>query len=507
MRGPRTPRVIVVGAGIGGLSVAMRLAAHGVDVLVLEREHDVGGKARAEQLHGYVVDAGPTVVTMHWALEEVFAGAGARLEQCLRLEPSVVIARHVWRDGTTFDLFADPQRALDEVGRVFGGRDRAAYAAFRQDARRIYETIEEPFLRSPAPTLRSMMKEALHDFGALARIGAHRSMMRDLEGRFQSPKLAQLFGRYATYCGSSPYDAPATLNLVSHVEAMGVYRVSGGVAALAQAMRSVASAHGATFRFGAVMTAVLDGAAGARGVRLQGGEELAADAVVFNGDIAALAEMTERRAVVAHRSENRSFSAVTWAAVARATGVPLAHHNVFFSDDYRAEFEALRALHVPAQPTVYLCAQDRGDAPRQLGPERMLLIVNAPATGDDPARWQALENEQCDRAAFQQIEQCGLSLEILARRRCTPREWHQRFPATGGSLYGPITSGSMSAMARQGSKTKLPGLFLAGGSVHPGPGVPMSALSGTRAAEATLAYLASTAPSRSAGIAGTTSTA
>jgi 1-hydroxycarotenoid 3,4-desaturase len=300
------------------------------------------------------------------------------------LEPSVVIARHVWRDGTTFDLFADPQRALDEVGRVFGGRDRAAYAAFRQDARRIYETIEEPFLRSPAPTLRSMMKEALHDFGALARIGAHRSMMRDLEGRFQSPKLAQLFGRYATYCGSSPYDAPATLNLVSHVEAMGVYRVSGGVAALAQAMRSVASAHGATFRFGAVMTAVLDGAAGARGVRLQGGEELAADAVVFNGDIAALAEMTERRAVVAHRSENRSFSAVTWAAVARATGVPLAHHNVFFSDDYRAEFEALRALHVPAQPTVYLCAQDRGDAPRQLGPERMLLIVNAPATGMTP---------------------------------------------------------------------------------------------------------------------------
>jgi len=500
--------VIVVGAGVGGLSVAMRLAARGVDVLVLEREHDVGGKARTEHLGGYDVDAGPTVVTMRWALDEVFEGAGARLDENVQLEPSVVLARHAWSDGTTFDLFADEARALDEVGRVFGARDRNAYAAFREDARRIYETVEAPFLRSPAPTLRSMLTEATRNFGAIARIDALRSMMTALEGRFQSPKLAQLFGRYATYCGSSPYDAPATLNLVSHVEAMGVYRVAGGVGALAKAMRSVASAHGATFHFGAVITTVLDAGGRACGVRLEGGEELAADAVVFNGDIAALSEMTRRRAAVAHPPGKRSLSAVTWVAVARARGFPLVHHNVFFSDDYRAEFDALvRGRRVPEQPTVYLCAQDRGDEPLELTRERMLLIVNAPATGDDPTRWQQLENEQCDRAALQTIERCGLNLEIVKQRRSTPREWNQRFPATGGALYGPISSGSMSAMTRQGSKTKLPGLFLAGGSVHPGPGVPMAALSGTRAAEATLAYLASTARSRPVAIDGTTSMA
>ena len=504
----QSPRVIVVGAGIGGLAVAMRLAARGVDVLVLERDRDVGGKARTERIAGFDVDAGPTVVTMRWALDEVFQGAGARLDEHVRLEPRLVLARHAWSDGTRFDLFADPARALDEVGRVFGPRERAAYAAFRDDARRIYESVEAPFLRAPAPTLRSVLAEARRNLGALTRIDALRSMMSALEARFSNPKLTQLFGRYATYCGSSPYEAPATLNLVSHVEAMGVYRVHGGVGALAQAMRAVAAAHGATFRHEATVVEVVDRTGQARGVRLANGEEFAADAVVFNGDVAALAGMTTRRAVASHSPQKRSFSAVTWTAVARASGFPLVHHNVFFSDDYRTELEALvRDRRVHDRPTVYLCAQDRGDEPRHLAEERMLLIVNAPATGDDPERWQQLENERCDRAAFQWIERCGLTLENVTRRRTTPREWNQRVPATGGALYGPISSGSTSAMMRHGSSTKLPGLFMAGGSVHPGPGVPMAALSGTRAAEATLAYLASTARSRPAGIAGTTSTA
>ena len=196
---------------MGGLAAALGLAGAGFEVTVLERRSLAGGKIRSVVLDGRPVDAGPTVLTMRWVLDELFAEADAHLEDHVRLERAELLARHAWTDGTRLDLHADPAQSREEIGRVFGSQSAQAFDAFRDDARRIFETVEGPFLRSQAPTLGSLIRRVgAMGLGALVRVDGLRTMARALDKRFDEPKLRQLFGRYATYCGSSPFDAPAT---------------------------------------------------------------------------------------------------------------------------------------------------------------------------------------------------------------------------------------------------------------------------------------------------------
>ena len=505
------PRVLVVGAGVGALACAIGLASAGIRVQVLERATGPGGKARVVRVGDVDVDAGPTVLTMLWVFDELFDAAGGSFRAELPLEQASVLARHAWSDGTQLDLFADRERSADAIGSVFGGGEARAYLAYCEDARRIYEFAEGPFLRSQRLSMTGVMKQyGARGLTALTQLDSHRTMWRSLEKRFAAPRLRQLFGRYATYCGSSPFEAPATLNLVSHVEAQGVYRARGGMRGLVDALERRAKACGAEIRYGQPVERIVVERGRATGV-VVGGEFHAADAVVFNGDVSALGsdllgtEAARGGSVTA--PGRRSLSAVTWAMVAEARGFPLLHHNVFFSDAYAAEFAAiLRDRRVPAEPTVYVCAQDRGDEAQPLASERLLVLANAPATGDEPARWSEAEKERCTRATLDVLRKAGLTLESSIRVQTTPVEFHRRFPGTGGALYGPRSTGALSALTRQGATTRIPGLYLAGGSVHPGPGVPMAALSGRLATARIREDLASTGRSRSAATTGTTST-
>ena len=222
----------------------------------------------------------------------------------------------------------------------------------------------------------------------------------------------------------------------------------------------------------------------AAGVELTSGERLEADAVVFNGDISALDAALSP--VPATRPAERSLSAITWCLHAATSGFPLAHHNVFFAEDYAAEFNAIfRARRPAAAPTVYLCAQDRGETGSHAEgtPERLLALINAPADGDGapiaPAALAAIAER-----SFAMMRACGLEIDHHAEATVTttPAEFHTLFPGTGGALYGRANHGASGSFARAGSTAKLPGLYLAGGSVHPGPGIPMAALSGRLAA-------------------------
>jgi 1-hydroxycarotenoid 3,4-desaturase len=249
----------------------------------------------------------------------------------------------------------------------------------------------------------------------------------------------------------------------------------------------------------------------AAGVRLADGSSLRADAVVVAADVAALAAgllgAVARRAVPAPAGVERSLSAVTWAVTGRASGVPLVHHGVFFSDDYEAETRALWGERsVPPVPTIYCCAQDRAtDAPPD-GPERLLLLVNAPADGDRRTP-TSREMDRWTQITFDRLAQMGLTIEPVEPPRPTSAaDFASLYPATGGALYGPASHGWKSAFVRRGARTKLQRLYLAGGSVHPGAGVPMAMLSGRRAAEAISADLAWTSWSRRRDTPGTTST-
>ncbi len=508
-------RVVVVGAGVGGIAASIALAARGARVTLLERASTVGGKAREVAVGGARIDSGPTVLTMRHVFDAVFEAVGERLDDRVTLRRAEVLARHAWDGDARLDLYADPARTADAIGRFAGPLDAEGYRRFCADTRRLHDVVEGPFLRSGKPTLASVLREhGVGAFASIARIDAWRSMWRSLGDYFRDPRLRQLFGRYATYAGSSPWKCPATLNVIAHVEREGVWYVEGGMFRLVEALRGAAERAGVTVRCDAHVEGIDTRDGRATGVSLRSGERIAADAVVVNADTAALSDgrfgAAASRAWPRAPSEERSLSAVTLSAVARAEGFPLVRHNVFFSRDYEAEFDDLFARErLPAEPTVYVCAHDRGDegvAPT-VGAERLLLLVNAPARGGRNP-FSTAEIEECTRRTRDRLRDLGLTLDwsMGDAVTTTPDDFERMFPSTGGALYGPASHGAMSMRAKAPAASKVPGIFLAGGSAHPGAGLPMVARSGLLAAESALAYLASTSRSRPAATHGGTST-
>jgi 1-hydroxycarotenoid 3,4-desaturase len=486
-------RVVVVGAGMGGLAAAADLARAGADVTVCERAAACGGKMR-QVMAGTdpaksAVDGGPTVFTMRWIFDGLFGDAGERVEDHLGLIPAETLARHAWRQGGRLDLFADIARSADAIGEFAGAADARAYRTFCARSRDIYRTLAKPFIASERPSpLDLVARVGLRQMPDMWRTMPMRTLWSALGDDFRDPRLRQLFGRYATYVGSSPWLAPATLMLIAHVEQNGVWLVDGGIHQVARAIQHLAERQGAKFRFNTEMRHIIVERGRVAGVMLANGERLDADAVVFNGDISALTD--EIRPVPATKPEARSLSAVTWCLAARTDGFELAHHNVFFAEDYAREFDAIfRQRRITEAPTVYLCAQDRGEAGTfQPGStERLLALINAPADGDNVPLDEAAVADLSARA-FGLMQACGLRIEAHGDPvATTPSGFNALFPATGGALYGRANHGMMGSFARAGARGKVPGLYLAGGSVHPGPGIPMATMSGRIAAARLLA--------------------
>ena len=485
------PRVLVIGAGMGGLAAAADLARRGAAVTVLERAAAPGGKMREVMVGGSPIDGGPTVFTMRWIFEGLFADAGASLEAALPLQKADILARHAWRAGGRLDLFADIARSADAIGEFAGAAEARGYRAFCARSADIFRTLRGSFIAAERPSPLDLVKRVgFTNIGALIRTAPMKTLWDALGEHFRDPRLRQLFGRYATYCGCSPWLAPATLMLVAHVEQDGVWFVKGGMRRVADAIQRLAEAKGAEFRFGAEVAELLRRNGRVAGVRLANGEELSADAVVFNGDVAALAQgllgEAPRSAAEDTPRAARSLSAVTWCVKAPTSGFPLVHHNVFFAEDYAAEFDAIfRRRDITAAPTVYICAQDReaGPGPTQGTPERMLVLINAPPDGDRRSHTPDEVAELGERG-FGLLKACGLDVARSASEEVvtTPEGFARLFPGSGGALYGRAGHGSTATFARPGAVTRLQGLYLAGGSVHPGPGIPMAAMSGRIAA-------------------------
>lgn len=486
---------LIVGAGMAGLAAAITLASHGEKVTLLEKQSYPGGKMRQQKIGGSVLDAGPTVLTMKWVFENLFASAGSSFENEISLQKAAILARHAWDGEGQFDLFADQEHSENEIARFFDSANAAGYRRFCADSKAIYETLSDTFIAAPRPSpLELGRRIGFTNFSALQRLRPFQTMWRALGDYFPDDRLRQLFGRYATYVGSSPYSAPATLMLIAHVEQEGVWFVEGGMHSLASSLASLAAQFGAEFKYDCAVQRIATSGSKATGVELATGEKIEADHVVYCGDASQLSAdflSNGKDLSLVVPASKRSLSALTWSVVAKTSGFDLHRHNVFFSGDYQKEFDELfDDRQVPSKPTVYVCAQDRETAQPLLdgSSERLLCLINAPAFGDHRTLCPE-ELSTCKDQTFSLLDQCGLKVELDQDLSVVtqPADFETLFPGSGGAIYGRASHGWAASFARPGTKTPIPGLYLAGGSVHPGAGVPMAALSGMLAAEQIIA--------------------
>ena len=481
-------RVVVVGAGIGGLSSALELKARGFDVTLVEHQDRPGGKMREVETAGGGIDSGPTVFTMRWVFDALLRKLDTRLEELVDLEQAGCLARHSWLDGSRLDLFADVDRSVDAIRSFAGDAEAQAYRDFTAKTARVFETLDQSFMQAQRPTLAGLIVSVgLRQPFRLLETRPFASLWQELGGVFRDPRLRQLFARYSTYCGSSPMTSPATLMLIAHAEQAGVWAVKGGMQRFAEALSDLGASHGVRLRYGESVEEIVLTKGRASGVRLAGGERVDADAVVFNGDVNALTEgllgTALRRAVPDRRPEPRSLSALTWSIRGRASGFPLQYHSVFFGGDYPAEFGAIFGeQQVCDEPTLYICAQDRpmdgSDSQAGGEHERLFILMNAPPrtlSDDEQARYQ--------ERVFSLLERHGLAIDIDECTVTAPQDFAARFPGSGGAIYGWPTHGWSGSFRRSGSRSRIKRLYFAGGTVHPGPGVPMTALSGRLAAD------------------------
>jgi phytoene desaturase len=484
--------IVIVGGGLGGLAAAIRLAAHGRRVVLCEKNERVGGKLNIVAEEGYTFDTGPSLLTMPWVLRELFAAAGRRLEDELTLIQVDPTCRYRWPDGARFDAFQSLPLLMREIAQI-EPRDAACFFRFMAYAERIYRAVAGPFLLRPFDGLRDLLTPAALR-GAWA-IDPFRTVDQAVRGFFRSPHLRQVFDRYATYSGSSPYRAPATFNLIAYIEFVeGAWYLRGGMYELARALERLACALGVEMRMCSPVAQVVVREGAARGVILETGERLDAAAVIVNADpryaYEAIIPDGHRIAARLARLEPSCSGFVLLLGVDRVYS-DLTHHNIFFSADYEREFAAIFDKRAPApDPTVYVCATSISD-PSHAPPGHMNLfvLVNVPALGSrldwgrEAAGYRDLVLHKLERMGL-----AGLDRHVVYERIITPEDLQSRYNAPGGAIYGLASNRPWTAFLRPPLRAReARGLFFVGGGTHPGGGIPLVLLSGRAVAERVLA--------------------
>ncbi len=479
---------IIIGAGLGGLSAAISLAAAGIPVTVFEAHHQAGGKAGTVVIDGVEVDTGPSVLTMPDVLDGILQKAGRRLQDVLTLRAPGPAFRYRYPDGTVLDVHHSLEQTADSIGQALGAHARRELLDFLDYAGRIWSAAAPHFVYGPAPTWLSTLSLGLQ-LHRLARIDPLRTMRSAVHARVTSPHLRQLLLRYATYNGSDPRRAPATLSCIAHVElSLGGFGVQGGISAMVAAMVEAATALGVEIRLSAPVESVLLEGSRVSGV-VVGGEVVRADTIIAGTDAALLARRLLPPDAPHGIRVDQPASMSGWTAIYRARRQPRVPHTVLFCADYDAEFsDIFDHDRPPADPTVYLCAQEPCHGRTGWSEaEPVFVMANAPPEpegGRDGGCWAALEATVDQRLREADL----LCAEDAVVWRRSPTQLAARFPDSRGSIYGAASNDMTAAFRRPPNRiARIQGLYLASGSAHPGGGMPLAMLSGQAAAAAAIA--------------------
>jgi len=486
-------RVVVVGGGLGGLAVAARLARLRHDVTVVERANMLGGKAGSFGRDGFRFDTGPSLITLPATIRDLFRKTGKPVESVLELRPLDQLAHYRFADGSTVDV---PNSGVNDVAAAFqdalGGRAGEQWRAFYDRAERTWEVVRTPFVESalegPAPLLRLAASRPRD----IAQVAPWRTLRALGRRSFDDPRLRAWLDRYATYSGSDPRRSPAVLSVVPYVEhAFGGWEVVGGVRRLVDAMSERATDRGARVHTDAEAVAITTRFGRVDGVRLADGTTLPADIVVSDVDATVLySELLDppRPAVVRPlRRATPSSSGFVLLLGVRGRTPDLRRHTVLFGDDTDAEFDAVFGpdARPPARPTVYISAT-ADDAPP--GCEAWFVLVNAPRHGTGPGAidWTApgLAERYADDVLAVMAERGVDVRDRLAFKEIgTPADLEIATGSPGGAIYGTSSNGWRAATLRPANRSPIPGLFLVGGSAHPGGGIPLVLMSAALVAE------------------------
>ncbi|ARS36987.1 1-hydroxycarotenoid 3,4-desaturase CrtD [Pontibacter actiniarum] len=491
-------KAVIIGAGIGGIATAVRLAVKGYSVTVLEANDTFGGKMQEFWLGGYRFDAGPSLFTLPHLVDELFTLAGRNPKEYFtytRLDP---ITHYFWPDGSRVKAYADAAQFATEAAQQLGVPRKAVQEALEKSSR-LYKGTADTFLHKSLHRLQTYLSpDVLKAMGCLTDLGLTTTMHEANAKQFSDPRFVQLLDRFATYNGSDPYQAPGTLNIIPHLEHnLGAFYPKGGIYAIAASLVRLAEELGVVFRYQEPVLRITTENGKATGVETNSGS-YQADVVVSNMDVVPTYRklLPNQPAPEKTLQQPRSSSALIFYWGIKRDFPQLHVHNIFFSQDYKAEFEHIFKYKTVSQdPTVYVNITSKaapGDAPA--GSENWFVMVNVPHNqGQD---WEELtaKTRQAVLQKLSRMLQTDIKELIEEEQVLDPLLIEGRTSSFGGALYGSSSNNRMAAFLRHPNfSARLKGLYFCGGSVHPGGGIPLCLLSAKIVGELTPAVVPSPA--------------
>lgn len=481
--------VAVIGGGLGSLSAAIRLARMGFTVKLFEQNSQLGGKMSEYKDRGFRWDTGPSLLTMPWIVDELFDFVGLNVSDYLSLTTLEPLCRYFFSDQTHLEVSANKEKmraALDS----FSPTQSASYFNFLHYASKIYDAAAEVFLYHPIHELRKLLTPAnIQYLMRFYHIDPWRTMHQSVSRFFTDQRLIQLFDRFATYNGSNPFTAPATLNIISFVEnGMGGYYIKGGMYRLIETLEKVAIHLGVEVHPSCKVNKIKHDHHRINGLLVQD-EFFPADFVLCGADVV---ETFNTLVSGFNRYQKKlntlepSLSGLVFLWGMNKSFPILSHHNILFSADYAEEFRYLFSdLKVPDDPTIYIAITSKSDANHApANSENWFVLLNMPylAPGQN---WDS-EKDKIRETVLQKLKRFGLdvSQNIQSEKCITPQDFYTLYGSNRGSIYGLSSNSRMMAFRRPANRSRLiQGLYFAGGSVHPGGGIPLVLLSGKMAAE------------------------
>lgn len=472
-------KVAIIGAGIAGIATAIRLAVKGWSVEVFEANAYAGGKLSSFEQEGYRFDAGPSLFTLPHLVDELFALAGKSPRDYFQYERLPVICHYFWEDGTRLQAHAQVEDFAQEVAQVLG-EPASHIIHFLKDSAFKYEVLDGLFLQDSLHKISTWTSaKALKGYINLPRLGIFGTMNQANAKQFRHPKLVQLFNRYATYNGSDPYQTPATLNIIPHLEYnLGAFFPKKGMVDITNTLVSLAESLGVSFHYQMPVEEIITGEKKVKGIRVKG-QVLPFDLVVSNMDVTHTYRKLLPQAPHPNRLLNqpKSSSGVIFYWGMNKTFPSLDLHNIFFSDNYREEFRVMfeeKSLY--HDPTVYINITSKykpDDAPT--GCENWFVLVNAPANeGQD---WDTLIADLRKNVWQKLARILGEDVQAYCETEAIldPRSIELKTSSAQGALYGNSSNNRYAAFLRHANFSKnFSNLYFVGGSVHPGGGIPLA---------------------------------